>query len=489
MGQYISQIDSVTTTSSGDSAEYAYSLPGVTSMPTSNGTPYEYVTSQSFQNPSMRKASMEDSGIPSSRTPLEMGGGARWLPAEQANSANHSSVSGVATHPVASAAALAHPHSHMYNNSFGTRSTSSLDGLSDYDLWLRFGLPCDDQGNHPHSMNSGAFVHSEPESLSLLDSPHPLLVGDRLAGHTSAGPSALNHRRLSEIRPLMGSNPIPPVTINPAQLHSTPLREPSHLVTKSHANGRRGDNLLYPSSGRSFSGSSSSGSSDSSRASSFSSATVTAHQTAGVRTSQATAGPSTLSPLRMSMTSNVSTALLSTSEITSNSKLAHPVVTQDQDSMLINWNGTSGASIEGMTQDFSGGRSTHARSIGEARKRSKQLPYGLTLSVSGGGLEGEHDERFVKNTKTVSNGMGFVERPASTVVREDSKPDSNPVTASTTVQCLNCKTTVSHEALKMIMVVDGKKLTVGRGMCGCRKLRYGEEMGRVNLCVMRVDCF
>lgn len=221
------------------------------------------------------------------------------------------------------------------------------------------------------------------------------------------------HVRLSEIQPLSTSESVPPATINPAQLHS-------------------------------YSASSSSDS-NSSRASSLSSCTITGHQLPGphlqgqLRVSDITSPPSTLATQ-----SSVGSVAGSS----------------------VHWNGHNNLIMQQET--FSGGRSSHTSSIGQARKRSKQLPYSLMMngtSLSSGTNEplNSAEGTSVDQGKATANGIGMgsssPQKKSARITGDDhgnlksidisKEPQvgshvepKNMTSITSGVKCLNCETTV-----------------------------------------------
>ncbi|KAH9817565.1 hypothetical protein DFH28DRAFT_1124219 [Melampsora americana] len=442
--EYLSHLNSV----SANSDEVPCSLPVPTSLPLANEVMgFDYLTPSAFQ----AQASKTGSG-PSNSSQENLNGSTR-----------------IPNNSLASTSFRGLTHSGLLDSSFGGATVSTLNSpllmnsLSDYDMLVRFSQSLDDQGMNT---NYGSLDQSNREPLNLLDQAYRTSGSDQSDIRTSVGISAQALVGLSENRPLLTRESVHPITINPAQLHPTPLRySPTQSGNPQTTNRDGVRSLIYPSSGYGPDSSSiiSSDSSDSSRTSSMSSSTITGYQPpmtqqhlhASARSSEITSKSST-TPSAIPTTGVEAFSTSATGSIDSSPATSIVV------SSPVSWNEHDAPE----RQNFSGGRSSHASTIGQARQRSKQIPYGLNLngtSSTGNVLLKAADEHDGNKSKLVTeNGTGFEKTSVSYSLKQEScdqrsiitttepsKPQKNnsgnerQSSSTAASQCLNCETTIT----------------------------------------------
>ncbi|EGG06067.1 uncharacterized protein MELLADRAFT_77938 [Melampsora larici-populina 98AG31] len=442
--EYLCHLNSVSANSDGVSS----SLPVPTSLSLANeGVGFDYLTPSAFQ----AQASKTGSGLSATSE-------------ENLNGSTH-----ISNSPLPSTSLTSHTHSGLLNPSFRGASVSTLNSpllmnsLSDYNMLLQFSQSLDDHGSNT---NYGGLDQSNCESLTLLDQAYRT---SESGIHTSVGISPQALVGLSEIQPLLTRESAPPVTINPAQLHPTPLRySPTQSGNPQTINRGGVRSLIYPASVYGLDSSSivSSDSSDSSRTSSLSSSTITGYQAPMAQQHLHASARSSEIPCKSSSTSSTipTTGNEAFSTSTTRSIDSSPA-TSIAVSSPVSWNEHDVPE----RQKFSGGRSSHTSSIGQARQRSQQIPYGLTLNGTGttGNVQLKAaDELESENLKLVTeNGTGVETSSVSYSLKQDpgtdeqrslvgpteaSKPLKNSLgnerqSSTAASQCLNCETTVSQK--------------------------------------------
>lgn len=372
--------------------------------------------------------------------------------------------------PLSSTSLRSHAHSGLLNPSFGGASISTLNSpllmnsLSDYDMLVRFSQSLDDNGLNT---SYGSLDQSNCESLNLLDQAYRVSDSNSSGLRTSVGISPQALVGLSEIQPLLTRESVTPITINPAQLHPTPLRySPTQSGNPQTINGGGVRSMIYPSSAYTLDNSSivSSGSSDSSRTSSLSSSTITGYQAPMAQQHlHASARSSEITSKLSSTSSTIPPSGNETFSTSATRSIDSSPATSIAVSSPVSWNEHDVPE----RQNFSGGRSSHTSSIGQARQRSQQIPYGLTLNGTGntGSVQLKvADEPEGKNLKLVTeNGTGSETTSVSYSLKQDSCTDGQRLLSGATEaskplknssgnerqsstaasQCLNCETTIT----------------------------------------------